>query len=86
MSQAEAVQVVNVELDTLVDIIRQVVREEVSRVVTGSPDEPGVVYLEPGSPLYEDMEEIIRRAERGRIQRTRHREEAVRDIDLSGAL
>jgi hypothetical protein len=79
MSQAEAVQMVNVDLDTLVDIIRQVVREEVSRAVTGGPDESKVVYLEPGSPLYEDMLEIQRLAERGEI-RVMSREEAFRDI------
>jgi len=74
MSQAETVQMVNVDLDTLVDIIRQVVREEVSRLMTGSPVEPGVVYLEPGSPLYQDMEEILRRKKEGQIKLYTHKE------------
>jgi hypothetical protein len=74
MSQAQAIQTVSVDLDTLVDIIRQVVREEVNRIVTGSPDESDVVYLEPGSPLYQDMEEILRRKKEGRIKLYTHEE------------
>lgn len=74
MSQAQAVEMVNVELDTLVEIIRQVVHDEVSRVVTGSPDESDVVYLEPGSPLYEGMEDILQRKQEGRIKLHTHEE------------
>jgi hypothetical protein len=74
MGQADAVQMVNVDLDTLVEIIRQVVREEVGRAMSGSRGEPGVVHLEPGSPLYEGMEDLLRRKQEGRIRLHTHAE------------
>ncbi len=74
MSQPETIQMVNIDLNALVDIIRQVVREEVARAMTGSQEETDVVYLEPGSPLYEDMEEILQRKKEGRIKLYTHTE------------
>jgi hypothetical protein len=52
-------------------LIRKVVREELAQAFS---IRSGVFYLEPGSPLYEDMEEILRRKERGEISLHSHTE------------
>jgi hypothetical protein len=74
MNQAPAAQNVNMDLDTLVGIIRQVVREEIARAMTGGSGDQGVVYLEPDSPLYRDMEQILRRKEQGQVKLHTHQE------------
>ena len=50
---------------TLEPLIRRVVREELERVVK---KKPGIFYLEPKTPLYQDMEEIRKRKLKGQIK------------------
>ena len=50
---------------TLEPMIRQVIREELERVIA---ERPGVFYLTPGTPLYEDMERIRQEAETGAVK------------------
>jgi hypothetical protein len=53
------------ELTELLEpIIRRVVREELEDFAVR---EPRVFYLEPGSPLYEDMKELRQRAEQDEL-------------------
>ncbi len=56
-------------------MIRKVVREELARAAASKPS---VFYLEPGSPLYEDMEQILRDAQSGQVKLL-SREEALGD-------
>ncbi len=56
-------------------VIRKIVREEIARAAA---QKPGVFYLEPGAPLYQDMEQILRDAQSGSIKLL-SREEALRD-------
>ncbi len=46
-------------------MIRKVVREELGRMAASSPT---VFYLEPGSPLYEDMERILRETQGKKVK------------------
>jgi hypothetical protein len=46
-------------------LMRRIVREELTEFARRQPD---VFRLEPGSPLYEDMEEILRRKQQGKIK------------------
>ncbi len=55
--------------------IRKVVREELARMATRKPS---VFYLEPDSPLYRDMEQILREAQSGPVKLL-SREEALGD-------
>ncbi|MFQ5596318.1 MAG: hypothetical protein ACE5HA_19415 [Anaerolineae bacterium] len=68
-------QKISISVDDLVNLLeplmRRVVREELARLVTETPD---VLYLEPDSPLYEDMEDILRRKEQGKIRLYSHEE------------
>jgi hypothetical protein len=52
-------------------LIRRVVREELARVVTAQPK---IFHLKPDSPLYQDMEEILRRKKQGDIRLHSHAE------------
>jgi hypothetical protein len=52
-------------------LIRRVIREELSRVVQ---QEPGVFYLRPEMPLYEDMEDIAERKASQSIELFSHQE------------
>ncbi len=56
-------------------VIRKIVREE---LVRAAAKKPGVIYLEPGSPLYLDMEQILRESQIGRVKLL-SREEALHD-------
>jgi hypothetical protein len=56
-------------------VIRKIVREEIARAAA---QKPGVFYLEPGTPLYQDMEQILRDAQSGSVKLL-SREEALRD-------
>jgi hypothetical protein len=73
MAQITKMVTINVEelAGMLESLIRRVVREELARLVTQEPD---VFYIEPDSPLYEDMVEILRRRERGEIKLYSHDE------------
>jgi hypothetical protein len=55
-------------LDELADLIRQIVREEVSAILEerGFYSEPTIV--EPGSPIYEDLVDTLKMAEEGTLQ------------------
>jgi len=68
-------QKISISVDDLVNLLeplmRRVVREELARLVVETPD---VFYLEPDSPLYEDMEDILRRKEQGKIRLYSHEE------------
>ncbi|MGB0389306.1 MAG: hypothetical protein ACPGWR_31170 [Ardenticatenaceae bacterium] len=57
-------------LSALEPLIRRVVREELA-AAKSSPD---TFHLEPGSPLYEDMEEILQRKTEGKIELLSHEE------------
>jgi len=46
-------------------LVRRVVREELAEFANRQPD---VLHLEPGTLLYEDMEEILRRKQQGKIR------------------
>jgi len=46
-------------------LMRRIVREE---LIEFARHQPHVFHLEPGSPLYEDMEEILRRKQQGKIK------------------
>lgn len=46
-------------------LIRRVVREELTKVVNKEQD---VFNLKPETPLYDDMEEIIQRKAKGKIE------------------
>lgn len=52
-------------------LMRRIVREELARLVT---KKPGTFRLEPDSPLYEDMEDILRRKKQGKIELYSHEE------------
>jgi len=55
MIQSHATIRVEELVNILEPLIRRVVREELSEVIEKKPD---IFYLEPGTPLYEDMLEI----------------------------
>lgn len=68
-------QVVDISVEELVGLleplIRRVIREELLEIATDTPD---VFYLDPDSPLYEDLEEIIHRKERDDLRLYSHKE------------
>ena len=49
----------------LAPMIRKIVREELARATAKKPN---VFYLEPGSPVYRDMEQIAREARTGKVK------------------
>jgi len=57
-------------LSALEPFIRRVVREELA----ATKSTPDVFHLEPGSPLYEDMEDILQRKAQGKIELFSHEE------------
>jgi len=54
-------------LNALEPLIRRVVREELTEIVKNN-----TFYIEPNSPLYKDMEEIIQRKAQKSIQLFSH--------------
>jgi hypothetical protein len=72
-SQTQPATTITVEelLNALEPLIRRVVREELAQIVVREPD---IFYLEPDSPLYEDMVEILQQKERGEIKLYSHEE------------
>lgn len=56
---------VTVNLEKLERVVRKVVRQELSRIVSG---ERGESEIEKGSPLYQDLLDIARRKKQGRIR------------------
>lgn len=65
MANHAAAATVNFRLKDLDRLIRQAVRDEIARVVQRQPN---VFYLEPKTPLYEDMKAIAQTKKRGRIK------------------
>ncbi|HID63437.1 MAG TPA: hypothetical protein EYP49_11970 [Anaerolineae bacterium] len=56
---------VTIGISELEEMIRKVVREELARAMIREPE---LFQLEPGTPLYQDMEEILQRRAQGRIK------------------
>ena len=54
-----------VNLDKLEQVVRKVVRQELSRLVRKRKGESGI---EIGSPIYEDLLDITRRKKQGRVK------------------
>ncbi len=65
MKEAVAEPVVTVSLADLEAVIRRVVREELA---AARDEEEGVVYLDEDSPLYRDMEELLRMKREGTLR------------------
>ena len=61
-------QVTTLNLDELKEIIRSVVREEVTAALETWTGYFEPTIIEPGSPLYEDLKDIEQRAREGRLK------------------
>ena len=60
------------ELSQLLEpLIRRIIREELANIVSESAD---IFYLQPESPLYEDMENILQRKAEGKLKFYSHEE------------
>ncbi len=70
MAKQATTKEVTVNLKDLEMLIRQVVREEITRALKRSD----TFSLEADSPLYEDMKEILARKERGELKFYTHEE------------
>ncbi len=55
-------------LDELQEIIRSVVREEITAALEAWAGYFEPTIIEPGSPLYEDLKNIEQRAQEGRLK------------------
>ena len=62
---------VTLSVQQLENVIRKVVREE---LIEFAAQELGILYLDKASPLYEDMEDILRRKESGQLKFYTHEE------------
>lgn len=86
MSTVQAVlpAAATVNVAELEPLIRRVVREEVARAfeVWGFYEEPTVI--EPGSPIDEDLTELLRMKEAGTLRLLTHAEVWEANDDLSG--
>jgi hypothetical protein len=71
MNKSTSAPTATVGLDELENLIRKVVREELAWVMAQRPE---VFYLAPGSPLYEDMEDILKRRAEGQVRLYSHDE------------
>ena len=60
---------VMIEVQELEDIIRRVVRDELAQILV---KEPSMFYVDPNSPLYEDMQDILHRRVKGRVKLHSH--------------
>jgi hypothetical protein len=58
-------------VEQLESIIRRVVREELAQILVKEPD---TFYIDPDSPLYKDMQEILHRREQGTVKLHTHTE------------
>ena len=56
------------DLDELKEIVRSVVREEIAAALETWTGYSEPTIIEPGSPLYGDLEDIERRAQEGRLK------------------
>jgi hypothetical protein len=65
MANHTAEATVTIRVKDLERLIRQAVRDEITKVVR---KQPATFYLEPDTPLYEDMKEIARLKKQGKIK------------------
>ncbi|MDZ7362030.1 MAG: hypothetical protein ONB46_15095 [candidate division KSB1 bacterium] len=56
---------VTIGVKDLERLIRHAVRDEIARIVR---KQPAIFYIEPKTPLYEDMKEITRMKRQGKIK------------------
>lgn len=56
---------VTIDVKELEQLIRHAVRDEIAKLVR---KQPNIFYLEPETPLYEDMKTIARMKKRGKVQ------------------
>lgn len=56
---------VNIRLKDLERIIRHAVRDEMEKLAR---KQPNIFYLEPETPLYEDLKAIMRAKKRGKVK------------------
>jgi hypothetical protein len=72
---AQTPQTINMSLEEFVSVleplVRRIVREELTRLLTKDPD---IFCLNADSPLYEDMQDILRRKEQGKVKFYSHPE------------
>lgn len=52
-------------------LIRRVIREELTRIVQ---NEPGIFFIDPDMPLYDDMQDLSLRKKQGKIELHSHKE------------
>lgn len=52
-------------IDKLEPLLRRVVREELERVIE---EKGNIFHIEPEMPLYQDMQEILKRKKEGKIE------------------
>lgn len=72
MNKSEKITLSQEQLQHILEpLIRRVIREELSRVVQ---QKPGVFFLRPDMPLYNDMQEIAERKAAGTIELFSHQE------------
>ncbi len=61
-------RVANLSVAELEALIRRIVRDEIKNALAEWEFYEGPTVIEPGSPLYEDLMDIQRRAEKGRLE------------------
>jgi hypothetical protein len=65
MANHTAEATVTIRVKDLEQLIRHAVRDEIAKLVR---KQPNIFYLEPDTPLYEDMAEIARMKKRRKIK------------------
>jgi hypothetical protein len=65
MANHTAEATVTIRVKDLERLIRQAVHDEITKVVR---KQPATFYLEPDTPLYEDLKEIARLKKQGKIK------------------
>lgn len=78
---AAAEMATTLSLEELKEIIRSVVRGEIAQALEAWSGYFEPTIIEPGSPLYEDLEDIERRAREGKLKLLSY-EEVFGDDDL----
>ncbi len=61
-------QVGDLSIAELESLIRRIVREEIESALAGLDLYRKLTIIEPGSPLHEDLKDIERRAQEGRLK------------------
>jgi len=65
MANHTAEATVTIRVKDLEQLIRHAVRDEITKIVR---KQPAIFYLEPETPLYEDMKSIARMKKRGKVK------------------